>query len=139
MVNAPALDQLRMPAGFNNPPLIEHDNQVVRPPKSGQAVPDKRSGQGRQQREPEQQEVWHCIRLDNVMNLPWTTAPAEIVKDGVILGQDTLNFTPVKEKGKVYVHGELWNAQSEEPIGEGERVIVTEVKGMIVKVKKERG
>jgi hypothetical protein len=55
--------------------------------------------QGRQQREPEQQEVWHCIRLDNVMKLPWTTAPAEIVKDGVILGQDTLNYTPVKEKG----------------------------------------
>ena len=59
--------------------------------------------QGRQQREPEQQEVWHCIRLDNVMKLPWTTAPAEIVKEGVILGQDTLNFTPVKEKGTVKI------------------------------------
>jgi hypothetical protein len=59
--------------------------------------------QGRQQREPEQQEVWHCIRLDNVMKLPWTTAPAEIVEDGVILGQDTLNFTPVKEKGTVKI------------------------------------
>jgi len=59
--------------------------------------------QGRQQREPEQQEVWHCIRLDNVMKMPWTTAPAEIVKDGVILGQDTLNFTPVKDKGTVRI------------------------------------
>jgi membrane protein implicated in regulation of membrane protease activity len=39
----------------------------------------------------------------------------------------------------VYVHGELWNAESEEPIAADERVIVTEVKGMIVKVKKERG
>ena len=58
--------------------------------------------QPRQQPEP-QQEVWHCIRLDNVMKLPWTTAPAEIVKDGVILGQDTLNFTPVKEKGTVKI------------------------------------
>jgi hypothetical protein len=51
----------------------------------------------RQQREPEQ-EVWHCIRLDNVMKMPWTTAPAEIIKDGTILGQDTLNYTPVKEQ-----------------------------------------
>ena len=59
--------------------------------------------QGRPQREPEQQEVWHCIRLDNVMKLPWTTAPVEIVKEGVILGQDTLNFTPVKEKGTVKI------------------------------------
>jgi hypothetical protein len=56
-----------------------------------------------QQREPEQQEVWHCIRLENVMKMPWTTAPAEIVKDGVILGQDTLNFTPVKDKGTVKI------------------------------------
>lgn len=58
--------------------------------------------QPRQQPEP-QQEVWHCIRLDNVMKMPWTTAPAEIVKDGVILGQDTLNFTPVKDKGTVKI------------------------------------
>jgi len=56
-----------------------------------------------------------------------------------LIGEEGVAKTDVKEKGKVYVHGELWNAQSEEPIGEGERVIVTEVKGMIVKVKKERG
>jgi hypothetical protein len=56
----------------------------------------------RQQREPEQ-EVWHCIRLDNVMKMPWTTAPAEIIKDGAILGQDTLNYTPVKEKATVKI------------------------------------
>jgi hypothetical protein len=59
--------------------------------------------QQRQQRKPEQQEVWHCIRLDNVMKMPWTTAPAEIVKDSVILGQDTLDFTPVKERGTVRI------------------------------------
>jgi len=58
--------------------------------------------QGRQKPEPEQ-EVWHCIRLENITKVPWTTAPAEIVKDGVILGQDTLNYTPVKEKGTVKI------------------------------------
>jgi hypothetical protein len=58
--------------------------------------------QGRRKPEPEQ-EVWHCIRLDNVMKLPWTTAPAEIVKDGVILGQDTLDYTPAKGKGTVKI------------------------------------
>jgi membrane-bound serine protease (ClpP class) len=63
------------------------------------------------------------------------------VRTGVegLIGEEGVAKTDVREKGKVYVHGELWNAQSEEPIGEGERVIVTEVKGMIVKVKKERG
>ena len=37
------------------------------------------------------------------------------------------------------VHGEVWNAESEEPISADEKVIVTSVRGMTVKVKKERG
>jgi hypothetical protein len=48
-----------------------------------------------QEREPEE-EVWHCLRLQNSTKVPWTTAPAETVKEGLILGQDTLNYTPVK-------------------------------------------
>jgi hypothetical protein len=48
-----------------------------------------------EQREPEE-EVWHCLRLQNSTKVPWTTAPAETVKEGLILGQDTLNYTPVK-------------------------------------------
>jgi hypothetical protein len=52
--------------------------------------------------EPEQ-EVWHCIRLENATNVPWTTAPVEIVKEGIIVGQDTLNYTPVKGKGTVRI------------------------------------
>jgi hypothetical protein len=48
-----------------------------------------------QQREPEE-EVWHCLRLQNSTKVPWTTAPAETVKEGLILGQDTLNYTPIK-------------------------------------------
>lgn len=63
------------------------------------------------------------------------------VKTGVegLVGETGVARTPVKEKGKVSVHGELWNAESDEPIAEGERVIVTAVKDMTVKVKKEGG
>jgi len=51
---------------------------------------------GRNRQESEEPEVvWHSLRLRNDTNLPWTTAPAETVKDGQILGQDTLNYTPV--------------------------------------------
>ena len=39
-------------------------------------------------------EVWHCVRLENTMKIPWTTAPAETVSEGLILGQDTLHYTP---------------------------------------------
>jgi hypothetical protein len=48
----------------------------------------------RERSEPDEQ-VWHCLRLENTTKVPWTTAPAEIVQDGLILGQDTLNYTAV--------------------------------------------
>jgi len=45
-----------------------------------------------------QEEVWHCLRLTNDTKAPWTTAPAQTMKDGFILGQDTLNYTPASAK-----------------------------------------
>jgi hypothetical protein len=51
----------------------------------------------RQEPEPEQ-EVWHCLRMTNTTKVPWTTAPAEIVSAGLILGQDILNYTPIQGK-----------------------------------------
>jgi len=39
------------------------------------------------------EEIWHNIRLSNTGSLPWTTAPATIIKNGEILGQDTLYYT----------------------------------------------
>jgi membrane-bound serine protease (ClpP class) len=39
-------------------------------------------------------------------------------------------------EGKVFIHGELWKARSESPVSEGERVVVTAVEGMTVKVRK---
>jgi len=47
--------------------------------------------------------------------------------------------TDLKERGKVHVHVELRNAETDEPIAAGDRVIVTAMRGMTVKVKKERG
>lgn len=44
--------------------------------------------------QPRPQIVWHSLRLTNSMEMPWTTAPAETVQDGRILGQATLNYTP---------------------------------------------
>jgi len=45
--------------------------------------------------------------------------------------------TPIdKDGGKVYVHGEWWNAISDDPIEEGEKVEVIEGKNLLIKVKK---
>jgi len=55
---------------------------------------DRRRGQEHKPAE----EVWHCLRLENSTKVPWTTAPAETVKQGMILGQDTLKYTAIKAK-----------------------------------------
>jgi len=56
------------------------------------------------QPQPEQREVvWHSIRLTNAMKVPWTTAPAEVVKNGQIIGQDVLNYTPANAKATVKI------------------------------------
>ncbi len=54
--------------------------------------------QRRDEKHEPEEEVWHCLRLENTTKVPWTTAPAETVKEGLILGQDTLNYTAVHGK-----------------------------------------
>jgi hypothetical protein len=60
---------------------------------------DQRRG-GQSERE---EQVWHCVRLENTTSVPWTTAPAQTVKEGMILGQDTLGYTPVKDKATLRI------------------------------------
>lgn len=56
-----------------------------------------------------------------------------------MVGEIGVARTDIALQGKVFVHGELWDARSETPVREGERVVVTAVEGMSVKVKKEGG
>jgi membrane-bound serine protease (ClpP class) len=43
--------------------------------------------------------------------------------------------TDVHKKGQVFVHGEIWNAWSDEPIKAGEKIVVEKVKKLKVKVR----
>lgn len=67
---------------------------------------------GRQGQLEEPEVVWHSLRLTNATKMPWTTAAAQILKDGQIIGQDTLNYTAptaetvVKITRAVSVHAE---------------------------------
>jgi membrane-bound serine protease (ClpP class) len=56
-----------------------------------------------------------------------------------LIGERGTAESDLLPRGKVLVHGELWNGMGESPIRAGERVVVTAVDGMTVKVKKERG
>ncbi len=57
-------------------------------------------------------------------------------KEGLV-GEVGVAKTSIARQGKVFVHGEYWNAQSEEPIGEGEEVVVIGMEGLLLKVKKK--
>jgi len=57
-----------------------------------------------------------------------------------LIGEQGKAVSDISEHGKVFVHGEYWNAESEEQIKKGDRVEVTEyMKGFRLKVKKIDG
>ncbi len=50
-----------------------------------------------------QQEVWHSLRLTNTTKVPWTPAAAEAMEDSMILGQDTIEYTPAGDKATLRI------------------------------------
>ncbi|MGE5252917.1 MAG: NfeD family protein [Planctomycetaceae bacterium] len=56
-------------------------------------------------------------------------------KEG-LLGEVGKATTPIDPEGKVFVHGELWNAYADGPIEEGQKVRVVKAEGLRVKVEK---
>lgn len=40
-----------------------------------------------------------------------------------------------KTKGKIFVHGELWDAESEVPLSTGDQAIIQSVEGLTLRVK----
>lgn len=53
-----------------------------------------------------------------------------------LVGEPGRAASAIAPEGKVFIHGEYWDAWSDETIPEGEQVVVTEVDRMRVKVKK---
>ena len=54
-----------------------------------------------------------------------------------LIGEEGVAKTDVSDGGKVIVQGEVWNGRSDEPIRQGEKVIVTAVEGLVLKVEKK--
>ncbi len=62
-----------------------------------------RYGDRRREERDRLEEVWHSVRLENTTPVPWTTAPAQLTKEGQIIGQDTLRYTPPKGEATVRI------------------------------------
>ncbi len=53
-----------------------------------------------------------------------------------LVGRFARTRTPIDGEGKVFIHGEYWDARSAEPIDEGERVKVVAVDGLMLQVER---
>lgn len=49
-------------------------------------------------------EIWHVCRIENGMEMPWTTAPTEFVQNGRIIGQDICYYTPGGRKADIRIN-----------------------------------
>ena len=64
---------------------------------------EDRYGQPSQEDPDTPEVVWHSLRLTNTTELPWTTAPAQLLQSGNIIGQDVLNYTPPQAQATVRI------------------------------------
>ena len=58
-------------------------------------------------------------------------------RDGLI-GEAGKSLTPISPRGKVFIHGEIWNARSEDPIAKNTEVEAVKIDGMVIWVKKRK-
>ena len=66
---------------------------------------EERYNRNRNKKErPQAEIVWHSCRMQNTMNMPWTTAPTEFVKDGRFTGQDICYYTAPGAKATIRIN-----------------------------------
>ena len=53
-----------------------------------------------------------------------------------LLGEHGTALTDLGLKGQVFVHGEYWAAEADEPITQGTRIVVDRVEGLVLRVRK---
>jgi membrane-bound serine protease (ClpP class) len=51
-----------------------------------------------------------------------------------LIGETALAQTPLSPRGKVFVHGEIWDAVSSSEISAGQTVVVTKIDGLVLQV-----
>lgn len=54
-----------------------------------------------------------------------------------LIGERGQALTDISNKGKVFIHGEIWQAKSKEEIKKGEEVEVVKIKGLTLEVKRK--
>jgi len=53
-----------------------------------------------------------------------------------LIGEVGKAITDLSTEGQVFLHGEIWSAESEEPVAKGEKVVVVGIQGLRLKVRR---
>lgn len=56
-----------------------------------------------------------------------------------LVGQTGFARTSISPEGKIFIHGEIWDAQSDQKIKKGEKVVIEKVEGLKLIVKRQGG
>lgn len=78
--------------------------------------------------------IWNLFILSKIIQA--RIMPPQTGKEGLI-GKTGKAYTKIGKKGKVFIHGELWNAESDKEIKKGKEVEVVEIEGLKLTVKQK--
>jgi membrane-bound serine protease (ClpP class) len=69
------------------------------------------------------------------MRIAWKARANKVVTGAQgLIGELGTAQTPLAPQGKVFVHGELWDATSSSPVDAGQRVVIRKVDGLELQV-----
>lgn len=72
--------------------------------------------------------------LENLVLIRWSKRRRAAVGAEALLGRRARAVTPLDPEGQVRLGGELWRARCVAPVGAGEEVVVTAVRGLMLEV-----
>ena len=73
------------------------------------------------------------------MRIAWRARANKVVTGAQgLVGEIGTAQTALAPQGKVFVHGELWDASSSSPVDAGQRIVVRKVEGLELQVEPTR-
>ena len=73
--------------------------------------------------------------LETVLFLRWSQRRRSSVGAETLVGRRAVAVTSLDPRGQVRLDGELWSAESDEPIDSGDEVVISGVEGLILRVR----
>ena len=76
------------------------------------------------------------------LGAPFGLSAAQGINEGSVsslVGEQGIALTDLAPSGRIFVHGEYWEADAAEPVEKGAKVVVDRVEGMRLRVRRTQG